>query len=94
MASKQPFDYVAFNKFRKTPEYWGLFTASNSQHKYILSLLRSMNWVTKKKGFYVADMVRFGEWLQSSKSPVKKPLKKMTPDEVSKIIVALENMGA
>lgn len=88
------FDYIAFNAFRKTPKYWGLFDAANSQHKYVLSLLRQLDWVAfnKKTGRALADVERFGTWLQSAKSPVKKPLKKMKPEEVSTIISALENM--
>ena len=93
MATSGTFDYKAFNKFRKTPKYWGLFDASKNSHKYILSLVRQLGWEKQDGARSFADMERLGEWLQSDKSPVNKPLKKMTPDETSRIIVALEQMG-
>lgn len=92
--SKSTFDYKAYNKLRKTPKFWGYFNASNGQHKYILSLVRTLGWVTHKGNKTFADMERLGKWLQSDKSPVQKPLKKMTPEETSKIITALENMAS
>lgn len=76
-----------------TPLYWGFFTKTNEQHKYILSLLRQIGW-TKSHNQYglVADIERFGEWLQSKRSPVQKPLKKMNVNELSTVINALESM--
>lgn len=77
-----------------TPLYWGFFDKDNQQHKFILSLLRQLNW-TKLDTKYgrLADIERFGAWLQSDKSPVNKPLKAMDPKtEVKRIIVALESM--
>ena len=75
-------------------DHWGKFDYKKNSHKLILSLLNQLGWQTyntKYRGL-VADMQRFSEWLKSSKSPVKKPLQKMNTAEVSKIIVALENM--
>lgn len=87
------FDYKAYNALRKTPAFWGRFELGLGSHKYILSLLRQLDWVTvQSNGYSVADIERFGTWLQSDKSPVQKPLKKMTQAETSKIIVALEIM--
>lgn len=74
---------------------WGLFDGNNSQHKRILANLRVANIVVKsEKWGEVADMKGwFDRFLRSVKSPVKKPLKKMTPQEVSKIIVALDGVA-
>jgi hypothetical protein len=72
---------------------WGKFDNSNGKHRNILSLLRQVRWVTPHhKLGEVADISRFGAWLQSDKSPVKKPLMKMESEEVSKVIVALEGI--
>jgi len=72
---------------------WGKFDNSNGKHRNILSLLRQVRWVTPHPKFgEVADVARLGAWLQSDKSPVKKPLMKMESEEVSKVIVALEGI--
>jgi hypothetical protein len=73
---------------------WGLFDSKNSQHKRIQSNLRAANIVVKNERHgEVADMTGwFDRFLKSTKSPVKKPLKKMTPSEVSKIIKALDGV--
>lgn len=71
---------------------WGKFNKNNQQHRTILSLLRQANWTTKTDKGEFADMVRFGDWLQTKKSPVKKPLMSMEPEEVSKIIEALKGL--
>ena len=59
----------------------------------ILSLLMQMEWHYKSdvSNRYFADMVRFGNWLQT-KAPIKKPLNEMTTNEVSTTIVVLEKM--
>ena len=76
-------------------ENWGAFDKNNSQHRYILSILRTANIVVKsQKWGEVPDTAGWlNRFLQSPKSPVKKPLKKMSPTEVSKIITALENVS-
>ena len=72
---------------------WGLFDKNNQQHKTILSLLRQAQWVVKnEKWGEVPDINRLSEFLKSDKSPVNKPLKKMEPLEVSKIIEALKGI--
>lgn len=72
---------------------WGLFDKNNQQHKTILSLMRQAQWtVPSEKWGEIADLSRLSDFLKSDKSPVKKPLKKMEPEEVSKIIVALEGI--
>lgn len=86
-------------RFGGTPikyENWAFFDYKNAAHRNILSLCMQMGWQveTKLKNVYVADLYRLSEWLKSKKSPVKKPLQKMTPQEVSKIIVALSNIAS
>ncbi len=74
-------------------ENWGLFDKNNQQHKTVLSLLRQIHWtVPHDRHGEVADLGRLSDFLKSDKSPVKKPLIKMEPKEVSKIIAALESM--
>jgi hypothetical protein len=74
-------------------ENCGLFDKNNQQHKTILSLLRQAQWtVRSEKWGEVPDLGRLSDFLKSDKSPIKKPLKKMEPAEVSKIIVSLEGI--
>lgn len=82
------------NQSKQSSENWGLFDKYNSQHKRIQSNLRAANIVVKNgRHGEVADMKGwFNRFLKSDKSPVKKPLKKMTPQEVSKIIKALDGV--
>lgn len=74
---------------------WGKFQSSNGQHKYIMSVLRTANIVVNNERWgEVADMEGwFARFLQSKRCPVTKPLLKMTPQEVSKVIVALEGVA-
>jgi hypothetical protein len=73
---------------------WGAFDNSKQSHKYILSLLIQIGWTKQLEPFgTVADINRLSEFLKSVKSPVNKPLKSMSPAEVSqKLIPALESM--
>jgi hypothetical protein len=74
-----------------TSDNWGLFDKENAQHKRIQANLRTAKIVTPD-GW--ADMLGWlDRFLKSDKSPVKKPLKSMTPQEVSKIIVALDGVA-
>ena len=76
-----------------TPLYWGFFDKKNTQHMQILSLVHQLQWTNAHPKYgRVADLERLGQWLQSNRSPVKKPLKKMTPAECSKIITALNGI--
>jgi len=77
---------------KKRVDNWGLFDKSNPKHKYILSLCFQLGLKKEYKGRDVADVYQLGEWLKSKRSPVQKPLKQMTPLEVSKIIGAMEKM--
>jgi hypothetical protein len=76
-------------------ENWGLFDNNNSQHKRIQANLRAANIVVKHaRHGEVADMKGWlNRFLRSDKSPVKKPLKDMTRQEVSKIIKALDGVA-
>ncbi len=77
-------------------DHWGIFDAKNPQHRKILSLLQEMGWTVynKNKGQNVADIYRLSEWLKSKRSPVNKPLKKMSTKEIqTKIIPALEGIA-
>lgn len=73
---------------------WGYFDTNNSQHKRIQANLRAANIVVdNEKWGEVGDMLGwFNRFLKSDKSPVKKPLKDMTSQEVSKIIKALDGV--
>ena len=78
---------------KSTDINWGIFDKNNQQHKTILSLLRQAQWVVKnEKWGEVPDINRLSAFLKSDKSPVNKPLKKMEPLEVSKIIEALKGI--
>lgn len=72
---------------------WGKFDFKNASHKVILSLMRQANWtvIHPQKG-EVADLDRLSSFLKSDKSPVQKPLLKMEPSEVQKVIVALNKI--
>ncbi|MBS9774998.1 MAG: hypothetical protein KGV59_07595 [Tenacibaculum sp.] len=78
----------------KTKNYeWGHFDAQNSQHRTILSLCRQAQWVVSHDKYgEVADLDRLSNFLKSPKCPVNKPLMKMTKQELSKVIVALEGI--
>ncbi len=72
---------------------WGMFDNSKKSHKAVLSLLRQIKWTTVHPTHgQVADIARFGTWLQSDRAPVKQPLKKMDSKEISKTIIALEGI--
>lgn len=76
-------------------ENWGYFDAKNTQHRYILSLLIQLQWsyYDRQKEKTVPDIYKLSEWLKTAKKcPVRKPLKKMTTGEVSKVIHVLEKL--
>lgn len=79
-------------KREQRTDNWGMFDKSNSKHRYVLSLLRQLGMVKEVKGRDVADIDKLSEWLKSNRSPVQKPLKKMSALEVSKVIGALESI--
>lgn len=58
-----------------------------------MAQLRTLQWTTpSEKWGEVADLSRLSEFLKSDLSPIKKPLKKMEPWEVSKIIECFKSM--
>ena len=77
---------------------WSYFDKSNSKHMYILSLCIQFGWSKEhyKTDNTVADLGALDSWLRGNatigQSPVKKPLEEMTPQELSKVITALESM--
>ena len=72
---------------------WGLFDKDNRQHLTLLAYMRTAQWTTPNgKHGEVADIDRLSDWLKSDKSPIPKPLKKMQPWEVSKIIEAFKGI--
>lgn len=72
---------------------WAKFDKNNPRHRFILSLLRQLQWTTKNiKYGEVADLNRLSKFLKSDKSPVKKPLKMMAIYEQEKIIAALSGI--
>lgn len=72
---------------------WSKFDKSNVKHRKILSLLIQAGWSTQHPTYgAVADLERFSNFLKSDKSPVKKPLKSMSSEEVEKIIIALNGI--
>ena len=73
-------------------EKWAHFDKTNPKHRAILSLLYQAQWITYYKGKEVPDLDKFSTWLQSDKAPVRKALKKQTPQELSKTIKALEGI--
>ena len=76
-------------------DHWGLFDAKNGAHLKVLNVLQEIGWIiyNEQQKRNVADIYRFSEWLKSNKAPVQKPLKRMQPKEVSKIITALEGIA-
>lgn len=88
-----PSEMVNVTQFLKTGNVpslrlWGAFDKANKQHMQILSLCMTYGWT---KGQY-ADLNSLSSWLQSKKSPVRKPLIDMSSTELSQIINALSGM--
>jgi len=78
---------------KKKPANWAYFDKENPQHRKLLSQLRIAQWVVKKEKYgFVADLERLSNFLKSPKSPVNKPLKKMSKTEVSKIVFVFDKI--
>lgn len=72
---------------------WGLFDKNNRQHLTILAQMRTAQWVVPSEKYgEVPDLERLSDFLKSEKSPINKPLKKMEPWEVSKVIEAFKGI--
>ncbi|MBY0485660.1 MAG: regulatory protein GemA [Flavobacteriaceae bacterium] len=63
------------------------FDHENTQHKRILAQMYTLGWTKPGRNKNVPDMSLFAHWLKN-KSPIKKPLKDMTPRQTSKVIFA------
>ena len=77
-------------------DHWGIFDAKIPAHRKVLSLLQEIGWTVynEYREQNVADIYRLSEFLKSKKSPVTKPLKKMSIQEISnKLIPALEGIA-
>jgi hypothetical protein len=74
-------------------ENWAYFDNNKASHRQMLSLCMQYGWSTPHptRG-EIANLGALSEWLKSKRSPVNKKLQDMTPNEVSKIITALEGM--
>jgi len=74
-------------------ENWASFDKENKQHLTILAQMRTAQWVTSNEKYgEVPDLARLSDFLKSEKSPINKPLKKMEPWEVSKVIEAFKGI--
>lgn len=100
-AIKQPLVYSGtgsaidnyFKPNKTKNDNWAIFSKKNPQHMNILSLARQAQWtIPSKKYGEVADLERISTFLKSDKSPVKKPLKDMEPEELSKVIHAFKGI--
>ena len=70
---------------------WRTFDPANPKHRVIMAILHEMNW-RKPNGKHVevADIDRLNDFLTTNpRSPVKKKLMECTPQELEKVIVAL-----
>ena len=94
LTSKQADDIIYHLNTGKTPDnsYYARFDKDNKQHNTILSYAHQFGWKNPEKPWLV-DLNRLGAWLISKYSPVRKPMFKMTREECSKVISALENMN-
>ena len=68
--------------------YFAYFDRNNQQHRYIMSLMHQLGWTANGN----PDLNRLSQWLQSNRSPVRKPLKQMSKTDLTKIISALESI--
>ena len=75
-------------------ENWAWFDKNNKRHLFILSLCRQAQWTTTHPTTHkeVVDLDRLSNWLKSEKSPVRKKLSLMQPDELKKIVQALRGI--
>ena len=72
---------------------WAYYDKTKRSHLYILSLSIQYGWfIVDERHGEIADLQKLSEWLKSNKSPVKMPIKEMAPEQISKVIFALESM--
>lgn len=92
LSDLQADDLLRFFNTGKIPDNrsWARFDKANPQHRTILARCYTLGWVDSESGY--ADLNRLGGWLKSNRSPVRKPLREMHRQELSKVIKALECM--
>lgn len=88
---------MILEKFKCTPHKLGFlatFDKDNARHRFLLSLCIQYGWKKKLPKYgWVANTDKLNEWMHSTLCPVPNvALMKMTPDQLSKVIAALENM--
>ena len=95
LSSIEADELLYFLNTGKTKNYdWGHFDKQNKQHRTLLSLMYQADWlISNETHGEVPDLNRLSNFLKSPKCPVNKPLLKMKPKEVSKVIVAFEGIA-
>lgn len=75
-------------------ENWAMFDYTNAQHRKVLSVCHVLDWTIydTDKQKWLVNVNTLSDWLKSKRSPVNKPLNKMNPEELSKVIFALERI--
>jgi hypothetical protein len=76
-------------------ENWGSFTKTKptpAKRKVLFSRMYNAQWTTMVNGREMPDLARLSDFLQSDKSPVKKPLRKLDDLEIEKIITAFSGI--
>ena len=93
LTERQAHEVIRYLNTGKEPDnsFYALFDKENGQHKAVLSRAHLLGWVQADKP-HLVDLKTLGTWLISNKCPVQKPLMKMTKQEVSKVIYALEQI--
>lgn len=79
------------SKEKSNYSFFAMFSYKNNQYRMILSLAHQLGWILENKP-QIVDLHRLGSFIKSEKSPVRKPLCKMSVKECSKLISALESM--
>lgn len=76
-------------------ENWGFFTKTHptpAKRKVLFSRMYNAQWTTMVNGQEMPDLARLSDFLQSPKSPVQKPLRKLNDLEIEKIITAFSGI--
>ena len=79
----------------KKLENWATFTVNRpnpAKRKVLFSLMYQAQWIKVTNKGEVPDLERLSNFLQSNKSPVKKKLIDMEPDDLKKIIQAFKGI--
>ena len=80
-----------------TYAHYAMFESSNKQHMAMLNACydagEKYTTYNEKLRREVPNMEALGRWIQSKKSPVKKPLALMSKTELTRMIVAFRNVS-